>query len=208
MSCEQVSYLTSDKKKEWMAINCNTVKSSFIQSGNLVLPNSVDDDGDYLVKSTGNVLTLVNPPSRAFYSGYYVPQVGGYSGQVNLLPSRDITASGFSYQINGGVRCDVSTPHIYNVTYTSFGNNPPNGLDNETFITLTCTNPNFRNALTIVSANSTVSPITSFGICLIATGLIGPNDEIIVQAFPQIGQGFQLSGTNERGSSLVITRAD
>ena len=126
MSCEQFSLPAALKKKEWMVVNCKSVIN-----GDLTLPNSAVEDGNYFVNSVGNVLTLSSPPEPTYYSAFLEPLRGGYIVNQSLKPSINIMQSQFVYDSPTGRILYTGPSKKFIITLSSFYSRVPESASDD-----------------------------------------------------------------------------
>ena len=120
MAAEQFTVATSGLKKPWQGINCASVESDVIKSGDLTLPNVSVPNGDYVVNSLGDVLSLVTLAPKSYFAGRVDDYPGADIVQTNLNLSH---GAGVDFVINPGIPSRVlytgTTVKSFLVTFNS-----------------------------------------------------------------------------------------
>ena len=109
MSCEQFSLPAAAVKKEWMYVNCKTVACEKLINGSLVFPADPVPNGDYIINSSSNLLSLVaNAPPIPSVSYFQATGLAPYSIPVGIQTPLQLSTS----TQQGSYLYDLFTYHL------------------------------------------------------------------------------------------------
>lgn len=206
MAAEQFTVATRFLKKPWQCVNCASVIADTIVSGVLTLPSVEADDGEYILSSANNILSLV-PTNGGYMSAYLNENNGGFIGKSWLYLGNQ-NASLFQTDPNDYSRIIYfgTSPRAFLCTLSismSWTQNAGPGAQSCRFAIESSNVPAFQPGIVNFNSPSAYSIIESNTIVLRAFGLIFPGDVIRASMEPLLGVGPKIAGMPTNTASMI-----